>query len=277
MKKGLLIGLLVIVIAIGGGIYFLLSGLDGLVKTAVEKAGTEVTQVDVTLDNVKIELTDGKAALGGLQVANPAGFKTDYAFRLGEISVAMDTATVTQDPIVIKEIVVAGPAITYELGGEGSNIDVIKKNVSRYGGGSGGGGGQASESEGPKVVIENLYVRGGKVSVSAVALGGKTMDANLPEIHLKDIGKDKGGAGAGEVAEKVMAALTSQVGGLVGNLDLSGILEGVPNLPDNLKGLAGDATGKAGEAVKSITEGAGGSAESITKGAGDAVKKLLGD
>jgi len=275
MKKGLLIGLAVVIIIVGGVVFFLLSNLDDLVRTAVEKAGTEVTQVDVTLNKVNIEVTAGKAALGGLQVANPAGFKTDYAFQLGEISVALDTATVTQDPIVIKEVVVSAPKVTYELGAQGSNIDVIKQNVSRFGGS--GGGGQASESKGPKVVIENLYVRGGQVNVSAVALGGKAMTANLPEIHLKDIGKDKGGAGPGEVAEKVMTALTSKVGGLVGNLDLSGILEGVPNLPDNLKGLAGEAAGKAGETMKGVTEGATGATEGITKGAGDAVKKLLGN
>lgn len=276
MKKGLLIGLVVVVIAIGAGVYFLLSGLDELVRTAVEKAGSEVTQVDVTLNKVKIEVTDGKAAMGGLQVGNPAGFKTDYAFQLGEISVALDTATVTSDTIVIKEIVVGEPKVTYELGPQGSNIDVIKNNVASHGGGGGSSGGGES-SEGPKVVIENLYIRGGEVNVSAVALGGKAMTAKLPEIHLKDIGKDEGGAGPAEVAEKVMAALTSRVGNVVGNLDLSGILEGVPNLPDNLKGLAGDAAGKAGEAMKGVTEGAGGATEGVTKGAGDAVKKLFSD
>lgn len=275
MKKVILIGAVVLVVIIGAGVYFFMTGLDALVKAAVERAGSEVTQVSVTLDKANVSLADGRATLNGLKVGNPPGFKTADAFTMGAISVTVDTGTVTQDPVVIKEVVVTNPEVTYELGEQGSNIDAIKKNVDKFSGG--GGGGQPSESSGPKVVIQNLYVRGGKVNISAVPLGGKSMTAALPEIHLKDIGKDKGGASPGQVAEKVMAALTSRIGGFVSGLDISGVFEGVGQVPDALKGLAGGAMGKAGEATKGMTEGAGKAVEGVTKGAGDAVKKLLGD
>jgi len=262
MKKGLLIGgAMVIVVIVAAVAFFLFAGLGGVVKAAVEKVGSEVTQVTVTLDKAELAPTEGRAALHGLTVGNPAGFQTDNAFKMGSISVTIDTATVTQDPVVIKEVVITDPQVTYEIGAGGSNIDAIKKNIEGYG----AGGEKKAESEGPKVVIENLYVRGGMVNVSAVPLGGKSTTASLPEIHLMDIGKDKGGADYGEVAEKVMAEITGQVGGLVAGLDLGGVLEGVTDVPEALKGLTGGA-GAAGEAVK----GAG-------EEAGEAVKKLLGD
>lgn len=263
MKKGLLIGGCLLIVVIAAAVFFLFAGLGDLVKAVVEKSGSDVTQVEVTLDKAEVAPTEGRAALRGLMVGNPAGFKTDNAFKMGSISVSIDIATVTKDPIVIKEVVIAGPEVTYELGTEGSNLDAIQKNVESFGGS--GGGKSEGGSEGPKVIIEHLYLRNGKVNVSAAALGGHSMSASLPEIHLQDIGKEKGGASHAEVAEKVMAALTSQVSGFVGTLDLGGILEGVTDLPEGLKGMTGNVEG-AGEAAKGVTEGAG-----------EAIKNLLGD
>ncbi len=267
MKKGLLIGGGGLIVVIAAAVFFLVAGIDELVRVAVEEVGSEVTQVEVTLAKAEVAPTEGRAVLSGLRVGNPAGFETDSAFSMGAISVTIDAATVTQDPVVIKEIVITGPEVTYELGSDGSNIDAIKKNVARF-----GAGGEKADSEGPKVVIEHLYVRGGKVNVSAVPLGGKSMTVPLPEIHLQDIGKDEGGASHGEVAQEVLAALTDRVGGFVTGLDLGGVFDGVKDVPDALKGLAGGAVDKAKDVGKSVTKGA----EDAIKGAGDAAKKLFG-
>ena len=269
MKKALIFGGGVLVVVIVAALFLAMAGLDDLVKAAVEKGGSEATQVKVTLAKAEVKLTDGKASLSGLVVGNPEGFKTDNAFELGAISVLIDPATVTDDVVIIKEVVITNPKVTYELGAGGSNIDAIKSNVERLAGGGGGGSASSTSDDGPKVIIEHLYVRGGVVSVSATALGGKTMSSPLPEIHLTDIGKDKGGADAGEVASKIMAALTSKVGGFVGNLDISSVFKGVANVPDSLKGMAGGAMEKAGDAAK----GAG----DAVKDAGGALKKLFGN
>jgi len=148
MKKGLLIGGALLIVVIAGAVFFLIAGLDELVRAAVEKSGSDVTKVSVTLDKAEVAPTEGRAALHGLVVGNPAGFKTDNAFKMGSISVSIDTATVTKDPIVIKEVVIAGPEVTYELGAEGSNLDAIQKNVESFGG-SGGGQAEAGSEEGP--------------------------------------------------------------------------------------------------------------------------------
>ena len=67
-----------------------------------------------------------------LIVGNPTGFKTDGAFELDQVSVAIDIGTVANDPIVIEEIVITSPQITYELGSKGSNLDAIQMNVESY-------------------------------------------------------------------------------------------------------------------------------------------------
>lgn len=266
-RKPLIIGggivgavLVVIVVAV----IVLFSSIDSIIKAAVEKFGPEITQAKVTLDEVSLSTTSGEGRLAGLFVGNPKGFKTESAFKLGEIGIKVDVGTVTEDVIVIKDILIRGPEITYELGSSGSNLDALQRNVEQYtgggkaAGGSGGGkpasGSGAAKEEGPKLVIENLRVQGGKINVSATFLGGKSMTAALPDLHLKDIGKEKKGATPGEVAQTLLAAIKDGVAKAVS--------------PLGLDKMGGKITEGVGAATKSLGEGA--------KKAGDSIKKLFG-
>ena len=282
MKK-LLIGLVVLVVIVaGGGAYLIFGGgAAQLVKTSVETAGTQVAKVDVTLADVELEILSGVAALNGLDVANPDGFETDYAFSLGGVSVKVDTGSIGSDVITINEVVVTAPKVIYELAGTDSNIATIQKNVESFtnamggsGGGSSSGGDAAGGEEGPKLVIENLYIRGGEVAVSAGFLDGKKMGVDLPEIHLTDIGKDSGGASGAEVAAKVLDSISSAVVTSVASLDLGSLMEGagavIEGAGDVVKEI-GEGAG-AGEAIDGATDAVGGAVE----GATDAVKGLFG-
>ena len=270
MKRGILVGASVVVIVIVAGVYVLFSSLGGIIKAAVEEIGSEATQATVQLDGVELDIGSGKGALNGFTVGNPPGYRSLAAFVLGSVRLQVDTATVTGDPVVIKEIVIDKPAITYELGDNGSNIDAIKRNVDAYASkvASGGGKDQAG-GEGPKVVIEHLYVRGGQVNVSAAMLGGKTMGAPLPDIHLTDIGKDSGGATPAEVAKKVIDSMNAGIGDAMASI-------GVGNTLDSLQQTLGGAAGTATEALGKTGTGA---AETVKDGvgkAGESIKGLFG-
>ena len=129
---GIVAALAVVVVA---AVVFLFASLDSLVEAAIEEIGSEATQASVRLDEAEISPTSGAGALRGLTVGNPKGFKTKSAFELGEVSIKLDIGTVTEDTIVIKEIVIDGPQVTYEIGPDGTNIDAIKKNVNAFAGG----------------------------------------------------------------------------------------------------------------------------------------------
>ncbi len=274
MVKKLGIAVVVLVILIAGGLYFLLSNLDSLVRTVVEEAGTEATGVKVSLGEVNLDLTGGKAAMGDLNVANPSGFDTDYAFNLGNISVSLDLDSLQSNPIVVKEVVVTAPKVIYELGDGGSNIDKIQSNVENFTKQLGGGGSSESSSEGEevKVVINDLYIRGAEVSVSAPFLQGEALGTELPEIHLEDIGKESGGASPGEVASQVIDQLTAGVQGAVGALNLDGLKDAAGAAVEGAAKAAEGAAEEAGKAVEGIGEGAGSAVEDATKG----VKSLFG-
>jgi len=279
MFKKIAIGLGVVIVAIAGGMYYLSQNAGKIVESVIEEQGTRATQVAVALDAVDISLTDLKAGLRGLTVDNPAGFKTDRAISLGEISVKI-AKDWSPDVIVIDEVMVNAPEITYEIGSGGSNIAAIQENVENFmkvmSGPEKAGGESASAEkaedgkEGPKIIINNFYFKNGKVNVSASLLQGKSLTTPLPDIHLKDIGKDDGGASPAEVVNQVITAITDKAGGAASSLDLSQL------------GLA-DISGKAAEIGKAAQDAAEGALKGATEklggagsGVGDAVGEKLG-
>lgn len=246
MKKAIIGVVLLLVVAIGGGAFFLLSNLDSLVKKAIEEVGTKVAGVKVSVSSVKISLSEGKGTISGLSVANPSGFKTPTAFTLGAVTVGIDTSTVTKNPVVIKEISVAAPQVTYELGDGGSNFDAIQKNVQAFTGGSGKSEPAAKGGEETKLIIDLLQLTDGKLTL-ATPLPGGAASSDLPDIKLTGIGRSGGGASAAEVASKVLNAISQAAMKAASNMGVGKLIDGA-------------------------TEAVGGQA----KGATDAVKGLFG-
>ncbi len=259
MKRLLVIGA-VVVVAVVIVIVVVLLNLGSAIKTVVERVGSDATQAKVTLGSADVALASGTGTLRDLTIGNPAGFTSDHAIRLGQISVTLDIASVKSNPIVIKEIVVGAPQITYEFGPNGSNLDALKRNVAAYTGAGGGSAPkQSDEAGGRRLVIENLYIRDGRVDVRASFLKDENAGTTLPEIRLRDIGKQGGtatGASAAEVTQQVIAAIANASRSAVGKMDVAGI-------QDALKSGAEDAL------KKSM---GGGSAQGVQEG----VKKLFG-
>ena len=269
MVKKILIGVGVLAIVAAGGLYLLASNINSIVKAAVEEGGSVVTGVTVRLDKSNIDLTNQRGALIGLSVGNTADFNTPYAFNFGAIGLDLGEGS-TSSVLVIDKIVIDKPNITYEIGKFGSNIDAIQKNIDRFvstpskapsGSSPATNKTQSSSSDGIKMIIKNLYIRGGKINVSASLMQGKTVTTKLPEIHLKDIGKKSGGASAGEVAEQLIGAISKHAGGAVGALDLSII--GIKDIDAITKGTA--------STIGNVGSGAAGAIEGGIKDVGKAL------
>ncbi|MFO1188725.1 MAG: hypothetical protein U1E97_03835 [Alphaproteobacteria bacterium] len=274
MKKVIWIGggaVAVIALVVAGIFLFVLSNLNNLVKTAVEELGSDATKTKVTLREADISLRQAKGALRGLTVGNPPGFKTDHALSLGEVSVTLDPASIGEKVIVLKEVIIARPQVTYEYGQGGDNLNAIKKNVAATTAGPGGqqrpaaggqtapGSAQAKKDE-QKVIIENLYVRNGEVTVSASLLEGRKVSAGLPDIHMKDVGKGKGGATPAEVAQALIAQIEQSASKAVGAIDGGALLkqlEGTLKVDPQAiqRSLGGAAGGAASEGQKLLEQG----------------------
>jgi hypothetical protein len=210
MKKLVLGAVLVLLITIGAGVFFLLSNLDDLVKTAIETYGSQATRTAVRVDSVKIGLQDGSGAILGLQVGNPPGFETPQAFSLGEISLQVDLQSLSNDAILIENVRVLAPEVFFELNAAGkANLNELKRALAS--GSAGSAAAPAASTPGgsePHLIIRKLLFADGKIHARVVPLN-KDYELKLPKIELTDLGGPNG-ATPSQIAEQVLKILTNK-------------------------------------------------------------------
>ena len=209
MKKWIYvgIGLIVVVIAI---IIFGLSNLGPIIKQAVNSYGPEITKTELHVADVGVSIFSAEAKIKNFFLGNPAGFKTPSAMKIGSVLVNVDEKSLTGNTIVIDRIEVISPEITYEKKGESDNFNTILKNITKT---SRSEKGAKKEGPGKKLIIRDFIVKEGKVNLelSAYGIGDERISATLPNIHLKDIGKEKNGASPAEAFKEVFAALYGEI------------------------------------------------------------------
>ena len=258
MKKWLYIvgGLVVIVVAV---LIFGLSNLGPIIKKAVNTYGPEITKTEVRLDDVGISILSGEAKLKNLYLGNPKGFKSPQAMRVKAVYVNVDEKSITGDTVIIDRVEVLGPEITYEKAGRTDNFKTILNNVKNSARASKSSKNEtAKEGDGKKMLIRNFILKDGKVDLDMSMYGGSSLSASasLPDIQLKDVGKDKGGATPEEVFNIVFAALYQKITS--------------PAVTDELNRQA---QALASEVFKGGKVGK----EELGKAAGETVKKLFGN
>ena len=227
MKKiivRLLIALVVLAVLAAVAVHLF---LDSAVKRTVESVGSDLMKVEVKLDLVNLSLLSGSGKIKGLVVGNPAGYKTPSAISVGTASVAIQAASLLSDKIVVQSINVQAPEVTFETDLLQNNLSKLLANL-RESSGSGKEPAQTKEGKtSKKLEVDNFVLRGGKVRVSVSTLGGKAATVALPEIHLKDLGRDAEGITPAQltskVLEEVVAAATRVAAGAVADLTKGGV------------------------------------------------------
>jgi hypothetical protein len=209
----LLIGGGLIVLLLAAGSVWLYSSLDSLVADAIRQYGSTITGVAVKVDRVKLAPAQGRGAVHGFSVGNPRGFDAPPAFRIADIDLELDAATLTADVIVIKRIAITSPDITYAVGPGGSNFDIIRRNiesnVTRMLGSEKSK--SAAGKDGRKMIIDLVTLRNGRLEVRNTLAKDQKVMTTLPEIVVRDIGRQNNGATAAEVARQIWTPLQQQV------------------------------------------------------------------
>lgn len=210
MKKSTvaLISLALVILLLGGGVFFLIRNLDRIVERAIEKYGTKAAGTSVRAEGVKIGLKAGRGSVSGLTIANPDGFSNQPAFRLGGIILDLDTASLTSEVPVIDEIRITDPAFLVEMNAKGqTNIGVIEKNLGRRSGGGGAKQEEKEEHQEPvRLKIRKIVIEGGGGVLDLTAVGGKRQEAKLPVITLTNLG-GRNGITPEALSETVLTAL----------------------------------------------------------------------
>lgn len=189
--------------------------LGTLVQTAIVEIGSRLTKTTVKLENVHIGLLRGLVQLDRLEIGNPPGFIAPSAMTLGTARVRLDLLSILSDTVVIDEILVEAPDITFE-GFPASNLSVIQNNVSAaVPAGSSKPDDKPAKPAAPgskKLLIKKFALTNGRVITNVT---GQRLPLSLPDIHLTDIGKETGGATPEQVVSAVLSAITRSATGAV--------------------------------------------------------------
>ena len=125
---------LIVLAAIGAGVYFTAPSLESIVQTVVHKYGSQVTGTEVNLGGFKLSLLKGEVEINNLTVANPKNYTQPNIMSVGRVAVKVNLKSVLSDTIVVENVEIEKPEITYELLSLTQNnlsqlLDNIKKNT----------------------------------------------------------------------------------------------------------------------------------------------------
>lgn len=241
--------------------------LGPVVKTAAETVGPMVLKTPVAVSNAHMRVLSGVVDFKGMVVGAPEGFDANV-FEMQNFRVDLDVPSLfgaTNEPIVVRDITIDSPFVTYELKGLKDNLHALLANLGVK---DGDGGEEKAKEEKPekgpgrKVVIEHFAFKNAKVRVAVV--GGKGAVVPLPTIELKDIGKDSGGATAIDAVGQILKQITI------------GTVVAVKDVLMDLGGAAVDAVGAVGGAAVDAVGAVGGAAVDAAGRAAGAVTGAIG-
>lgn len=230
MKKMIYLVLVLLLLGVGAGTYWLRGNLDRLVAQAIREHGSAMTRSSVKVNQVHIDGASGRGTLQGLLIGNPKGFKTAHALQADQVELEVDLASVTSDVVVIRKLAILAPDVIYEKGEATTNFDVLQKNIAQY------LGAQDPAKKPRKFIVQDFQLRNAPAQASAAFMNGNTVAVALPDIHLRQLGQARGGATAQELAGEITAAVQAQLRAAVSF--------------ERLMKSAGNALDKAGEAIK---------------------------
>lgn len=263
MKKILIRGLFVVLLLLIVAVVAIGMSLGTAIKKGVETFGPQVTKVPVTLEGVSLSIFSGAGAIRGLVIGNPEGYKTSNAMSLGLASIAVSPGSLLSDKVVVKAIRVEAPKVTFEFGPGGNNLQTIQKNLEAYTGGGSTDAPKPAEEKAPaeskpgkKLQVDEVVISGGTVTLGAAALGGKLIEAPLPEIRFEKLGQGPEGITGAELGKIILSKLTEEAIKTYGDKLAQAGTEALNNLTQNatnaVNKAAGDVLNKASKGLNDL-------------------------
>ena len=266
MKKILIRILLVVVVVVVLAVVAIGFSLNSAIKKGVETFGPQIAKVPVTLDGVSLSIFSGAGSIKGLVIGNPEGYKTPQAMSVGLASVAVSPGSILSDKIVVKSIRIEAPQITFELGPGGNNLQRIQENLGSASAPAGDKpkpadekGSPATSKPGKKLQVDEVVISGGKVTLAASLLGGKLIEAPLPEIRLKDLGQGPEGITGPELGKQILSVINQGAIKTYSDQLAKAGAEALQNMTQN--------------ATNAVNKAAGDVLNKATKGLGDLLNK----
>lgn len=199
MKKfAIAAGVVLILVAVA--VFYVGSNLDSIVKSAIQKYGSEALGVTVSVGSVELQLTEGRGTIRNLQVANPSGYSRGNAISFGELTLDIDYAS------QVIELVRAGaPEINIEAKGADNNIDALLSNLESDASTEG-----ADEGEEPlSLRIERIEIEAARAAMTSDLLE-KPVEIGIDALVLQNLEGTPD-----EIASQILKKLLGRIGDAV--------------------------------------------------------------
>ncbi|HVW21723.1 MAG TPA: hypothetical protein VHC86_10955 [Opitutaceae bacterium] len=197
-----------IVLAVLVGVYLVASfGMGAIVRSEINRRGPELTQTPVRLGLAEISPFDGTGTLTDLTVGNPKGWSAPDAFRLRKIHVDLQPRSLLSHEIVINEISIEEPELTYETKLVASNIGDLIRNIKK----STDGRSKAAGAQGAPArtfIIRKLKLAGGHLKFG---VGPTAVTLDMPAIEFDNLGTAGKGITADQLSVSLMRIIATSV------------------------------------------------------------------
>lgn len=224
---------------------FLEFWLGAAVKALINNTAPLVLKTDVHVERVTARVFSGVFHIRNLRIGAPETFEANL-FEMPELTVRLRPSSLFSDTIVIDEVTVRDPILTYELKGLNSNFSALLAPFEKE---------PAEKSPAKKVVIGHFLFTGAKCRL-AIA-NGKGAVVPLPAIELSDIGKKNGGVTAIEALFEILKSISTgtvnAVGNLIGAVG-SAAVDAVTGITTAGVNLASDGMNAIANGIGSVTE-----------------------
>ena len=161
------------------GLVALYVAKESLVRRGVIYGGEYATEQKTALQQANLSLFGGALKLSAMDIANLPNFKEGKLMVMKSCETTLDTSTIFNNEIVVKEIYIDGLELTLETNGNRNNVnelmEILKKKSPAAGAGS------SAEAKGRTLRIAKLRLTGTKVHIRAAPVN---LDLNLGDIVM---------------------------------------------------------------------------------------------
>lgn len=206
MKKMAIALLAVLVVALVGTYFY----LDHIVESAIERSSEQAFGVETRVDAATLNLWAGRLGMNRYTVQNPsATSETEHFLSLQEGQIHVPLTALWRDTVHVPQITLDSLTLNLEQRGLNSNYQPILDHFSEF---------MASDEPrvGPALIVDSMRIRNATVTLlitSEVAGLSDMADlrATIPELHLQDVGAERGGVSLERLTGIVIAAILQAV------------------------------------------------------------------
>lgn len=224
-----------------------LGSLGFLIRYAITTHGPAFLHTRVELGSCTVSPFSGMATLHDFVLGNPDGFSRPDAVRVKSLTVQLDWLSVLSNTLVIRALEIQQPNIHYEKKVGTDNFKVLLERFKTDAQENGTGvipekpsrPARSREKAGKKLLIHDLLISSGTVTMNLPQTGGRNLTVPLPTLHLTDLGAESGGASPAVIGQAILKSLYKEV-----------TRAGIGETVDRVIGIAGAAAGN--EAKKGV-------------------------